>query len=131
MNPELNSNFTYQNFSKLESVIPIPDLLDIQLASFEDFLQEDVLPEKREIKGLEAVFKNMFPVEDTHRNYVLEYKHYYLGLPKYKVKECLERMGYDYYKDIVSIPAYRSDVLHQIDLVEDIAIAYGYENFNA
>ena len=91
MNSRLNSNFTYQNFSKLESVIPIPDLLDIQLASFEDFLQEDVLPEKRENKGLEAVFKNMFPVEDTHRNYVLEYKHYYLGLPKYTVKECLER----------------------------------------
>ena len=33
----------------------------------------------------------MFPVEDNHRNYVLEYKHYYLGLPKYTVKECLER----------------------------------------
>jgi len=91
LNSKLSSNVTYQNFSKLESVIPIPDLLDIQLASFEDFLQEDVLPEKREIKGLEAVFKNMFPVEDTHRNYVLEYKHYYLGLPKYTVKECLER----------------------------------------
>ena len=91
MNSKLSTNTTYQHFSKLESVIPIPDLLDIQLASFEDFLQEDVLPEKRENKGLEAVFKNMFPVEDTHRNYVLEYKHYYLGLPKYTVKECLER----------------------------------------
>ena len=81
LNSTLGKNTAYQNFSKLESVSPIPDLLDIQLASFEDFLQEDVLPEKREIKGLEAVFKNMFPVEDTHRNYVLEYKHYYLGLP--------------------------------------------------
>jgi len=91
LNSKLSTNTTYQNFSKLDSVIPIPDLLDIQLASFEDFLQEDVLPEKRENKGLEAVFKNMFPVEDTHRNYVLEYKHYYLGLPKYTVKECLER----------------------------------------
>ena len=91
MNSKLSTNITYQNFSKLDSIIPIPDLLDIQLASFEDFLQEDVLPEKRENKGLEAVFKNMFPVEDTHRNYVLEYKHYYLGLPKYTVKECLER----------------------------------------
>ena len=91
MNSGISNNTTYHNFSHLESVIPIPDLLDIQLASFEDFLQEDVLPEKRENKGLEAVFKNMFPVEDTHRNYVLEYKHYYLGLPKYTVKECLER----------------------------------------
>ncbi len=91
MNSKLSNDTLYQSFSKLESVIPIPDLLDIQLASFEGFLQEDVLPEKRENKGLEGVFKNMFPVEDTHRNYVLEYKHYYLGLPKYTVKECLER----------------------------------------
>ena len=83
--------FARHNFGRIETASPIPDLLAIQLASFEDFLQEDVLPEKRKNKGLEAVFKNMFPVEDNHRNYVLEYKHYYLGLPKYKVKECLER----------------------------------------
>jgi len=83
--------FARHNFGRIETASPIPDLLGIQLESFEDFLQEDVLPEKRKIKGLEAVFKNMFPVEDNHRNYVLEYKHYYLGLPKYTVKECLER----------------------------------------
>ena len=79
------------DFSKFQPLIPVPDLLDIQLASWENFLQEDVLPEKRENKGLEAVFKNMFPVEDTRNDYVLEYKHYYLGLPKYTEKECLER----------------------------------------
>ncbi len=85
------SSINRSNFSKIDTALSIPDLLDIQLASFEEFLQEDVLPEKRDNKGLEAVFRNMFPVEDTHRNYVLEYKHYFLGLPKYTVKECLER----------------------------------------
>ena len=84
-------DFAHHNFGSIVSASPIPDLLSIQLDSYEDFLQEDVLPEKRENKGLEAVFKAMFPVEDNHRNYVLEYKHYYLGLPKYTVKECLER----------------------------------------
>ena len=79
------------DFSKFQPKIPVPDLLAIQLASWESFLQEDVLPEKRENKGLEAVFKNMFPVEDARNDYVLEYKHYYLGLPKYTEKECLER----------------------------------------
>ena len=68
-------NGARHDFSKFQPKIPVPDLLDIQLASWENFLQEDVLPEKRQNKGLEAVFKNMFPVEDTHRNYVLEYKH--------------------------------------------------------
>ncbi len=85
------SSINRSSFSKIDTTLSIPDLLDIQLASFEEFLQEDVLPEKRENKGLEAVFRNMFPVEDTRRNYVLEYKHYFLGLPKYTVKECLER----------------------------------------
>ena len=84
-------DFAHHNFGSIVSSSPIPDLLSIQLDSYEDFLQEDVLPEKRENKGLESVFKTMFPVEDNHRNYVLEYKHYYLGLPKYTVKECLER----------------------------------------
>ena len=86
----LSSKSAY-NFSKLEEVVSIPDLLAIQVNSMEDFLQEEILPEKRENKGLEAVFKNMFPVEDTRNDYVLEYKHYYLGLPKYTEKECLER----------------------------------------
>jgi len=79
------------NFSRTGFVSDTPDLLDIQLQSYEEFLQENVLVEKRRPKGLEAVFKTMFPVEDSHKNYVLEYKHYYLGLPKYTVKECLER----------------------------------------
>ena len=84
-------NGARHDFSKFQPKIPIPDLLGIQLASWESFLQEDILPEKRENKGLEAVFKNMFPVEDARNDYILEYKHYYLGLPKYTEKECLER----------------------------------------
>lgn len=60
----------------------------------------------------------------------LEYVNKRLGLEltEKQAKELLERMGYDY-KEKVLIPAYRADVLHQCDLVEDIAIAYGYENF--
>ena len=85
------NNGERHDFSKFQPQMPVPDLLDIQLESWESFLQEDILPEKRESKGLEAVFKNMFPVEDTRNDYVLEYKHYYLGLPKYTEKECLER----------------------------------------
>ena len=84
-------NGVRHDFSKFHPKIPVPDLLAIQLESWESFLQEDILPEKRKNQGLEAVFKNMFPVEDTRNDYVLEYKHYYLGLPKYTEKECLER----------------------------------------
>ena len=65
------------DFSKINFSIPTPDLLDIQVASWKNFIQEDVLPEKRKNYGLEAVLRNTFPIEDNHKNYVLEYKNYY------------------------------------------------------
>ena len=52
-----------------------------------------------------------------------------LNLKENEIKELLERMGYAYKNKKVLIPAYRADVIHQVDLAEDIAIAYGFENF--
>ncbi len=52
-----------------------------------------------------------------------------LELKEKEAKELLEKQGFGYEKGIVSIPAYRADILHPVDLVEEIAIAYGYENF--
>jgi len=52
-----------------------------------------------------------------------------LELNEKQIKESLLKMGYDYKNKKVYIPAYRADILHQVDLIEDIAIAYGYENF--
>jgi len=44
------------------------------------------------------------------------------------IKNLLEKMGHNYKKAEVEIPAWRTDILHEVDLIEDIAIAYGYEN---
>lgn len=52
-----------------------------------------------------------------------------LDLKEKDMKELLERMNYGYEKGKALVPAYRADVMHQADLIEDIAIAYGYENF--
>ena len=52
-----------------------------------------------------------------------------LKLNDKEVKRLVERMGYDYNKGIVKVPSWRTDVLHEVDLIEDIAIAYGYDNF--
>ena len=52
-----------------------------------------------------------------------------LNLNEKEAIELLERMGYGYQKGDVLIPSYRADILHQVDIMEDIAIAYGYENF--
>lgn len=53
-----------------------------------------------------------------------------LELSEKEIKDYLEKMGYGYSNKKVLVPAYRADVLHQVDFVEDIAIAYGYENFD-
>jgi phenylalanyl-tRNA synthetase beta chain len=52
-----------------------------------------------------------------------------LNLTEKELKELIEKMGYNYNKGIVEIPPWRVDILHEVDLIEDVAIAYGYEKF--
>lgn len=79
------------SFSKLTSVIELPDLLDVQLRSFEDFLQSNVPPSQRENKGLQAVFNSVFPIVDSRENFLLEFIEYFIERPKTSVAECQER----------------------------------------
>ncbi|OPX34740.1 DNA-directed RNA polymerase subunit beta [candidate division KSB1 bacterium 4484_188] len=80
-----------ESFSKIPSIVEYPDLLDIQRISFEEFLQENVMPDQRAEQGLQAVFLSTFPIVDTRENFVLDYVEYYLDKPKYSVQECRER----------------------------------------
>ncbi len=82
---------TRTSFSKTSSFVDVPDLLSIQTKAYQQFLQEWVPLEARKSIGLEGVFQNVFPIEDSHRNYILEYKNYYLGRPKYTPDECMDR----------------------------------------
>jgi len=52
-----------------------------------------------------------------------------IKLSEKDVKKLLGKMGIDYEKGLAKIPAWRVDILHEVDLIEDIAIAYGYDNF--
>jgi DNA-directed RNA polymerase subunit beta len=79
------------SFSKIKSAIEAPDLLAVQLESFEDFLQANVPPDKRENKGLQSVFLLNFPVLDQRENYKLDFIEYYVEKPRYTIQECLER----------------------------------------
>lgn len=69
-------------------------------------------------------------LKPTEMKLDLNYVNKILGfnIEKEKVIKLLEKMGHGYSKGKVLIPCYRADILHQIDLIEDIAIAYGYEN---
>ncbi|THB76835.1 MAG: DNA-directed RNA polymerase subunit beta [Desulfobacteraceae bacterium] len=85
-----------KEFGGKQQIIDIPDLIGMQRNSFESFLQRDVPPEKREEKGLHAVFKSVFPIKDFTDTSSLEYVSYSFGETKHSVKECVSRgMTYD------------------------------------
>jgi DNA-directed RNA polymerase subunit beta len=71
--------------------VEIPNLLAMQVDSFNDFLQKDVHPQRREHKGLQAVFESIFPIEDTKGNFLLEFMEYNVLQEKYSIDECRER----------------------------------------
>ena len=79
------------NFEKIKSIEDLPNLLDLQIESFKDFLQEDTNPAGRELFGLHEAFSTIFPLQDTHENYTLEYNQYHIGKPRYTPRECADR----------------------------------------
>ena len=82
---------TRVNFASVKNPLPYPDFLEVQLKSFQDFLQLDTPPEKRNNEGLYKVFAENFPIADTRNNFVLEFLDYYIDPPRYTIEECLER----------------------------------------
>ncbi len=80
-----------QSFAKIGVSEVMPDLLAIQTHAFENFLQRKVPPQARKDVGLQAAFNNIFPIEDSHGNYKLEFKYYTLGEERYSISECIDR----------------------------------------
>jgi len=78
-------------FANIPEVMEIPNLLAVQLESYDQFLQRDVAVEKRKDQGLEAVFNSVFPIESPKGKYKLEYHGYIIGESKYSEEECKER----------------------------------------
>ena len=87
----LNNTNQRINFATIKNPYEFPDFLEIQLKSFQDFLQLDTPPEKRKKEGLYKVFMENFPITDTRNNFVLEFLDYYVDPPRYSIEECLER----------------------------------------
>ncbi len=78
------------DFSKYPVLIDLPNLLEMQRHSYEEFLQRDVPPEKRKPVGLQAVFLDTFPVESYNGKMVLEFVEYRFAEPRYTIKKCEE-----------------------------------------
>jgi DNA-directed RNA polymerase subunit beta len=86
-----------RTFGKVQDVAEIPDLVAIQRTSYERFLQKDVPPNRRKNIGLEALFKEIFPVESYVKSMRLEYLYYELERPHYTPIQCRQlRLTYGY-----------------------------------
>ena len=68
-----------EDFSKIKTAVPIPNLIEIQRESYNRFLQMDMLPEERESTGLQAVFRSVFPISDFRETAMLDFVEYQIG----------------------------------------------------
>lgn len=84
-----------KKFMQVKQNAVIPHLIQLQTDSYANFLQADVSPEKREAKGLQAAFLSVFPVEDTHQRYRVEFISYDISEPTYNDIEAM-REGHSY-----------------------------------
>ena len=83
------------SFGKIPEILDLPDLIEIQKSSYEEFLQRNTLPEERKDKGLHAIFNEIFPIFDFSETNQLQFVSYSLGSPKYDINECQSR-GFSY-----------------------------------
>jgi DNA-directed RNA polymerase subunit beta len=79
------------SFGTIKPVLEVPDLLEIQSGSFEEFIQVKSPPEKRDNKGLQSVFTSNFPIFDNKENYRLDFINYSIEKPRFTIEECMER----------------------------------------
>jgi DNA-directed RNA polymerase subunit beta len=79
------------SFHRREDILDLPNLIEIQIKSYNQFLQTEVPPEEREMTGLQEVFQEVFPIKSFDEKTVLEYLSYNLGVPKYLPEECIRR----------------------------------------
>ncbi|MBV9488094.1 MAG: DNA-directed RNA polymerase subunit beta [Verrucomicrobia bacterium] len=75
-------------FGKIKEAIEPPNLIEVQLNSYVEFLQKEVLPSKRKNVGLQAVFREVFPIQSYDDKVVLDFVSYDIGEPKMSALEC-------------------------------------------
>ncbi len=79
------------SFREREEIIDLPNLIEIQIKSYTQFLQSHLLPHERENIGLQEVFSEIFPIKSYDEKTILEFLSYNLGVPRYSPEECIRR----------------------------------------
>lgn len=80
-----------KSFARIPEIAPLPNLIELQTTSYNNFLQMDVPAEERASIGLQEVFKSVFPISDFSGKSQLEFYRYDYDAPKYDVDECKQR----------------------------------------
>src|SRR6218665_1989195 len=80
-----------KSYGVIPETVQMPNLIEVQRSSYEQFLQMHTPADKRDADGLEAVFKSVFPIKDFSDRAVLEYISYEFEAPKFDVQECMQR----------------------------------------
>src|SRR5678815_1849276 len=92
MTAQIAGNFRpRRNFGKIKKVVDIPNLIEIQRRSYDEFLQKESVIEDRKNVGLQAVFKSVFPIKDFNDTAELDFVGYSIGEPKFDIEECHQR----------------------------------------
>lgn len=79
------------SFVDKKEIIDLPNLIEVQIKSYNQFLQANKFPDERESIGLQEVFNEMFPIKSYDEKTILEFISYNLGVPKYPPEECIRR----------------------------------------
>ena len=80
-----------KSFGKIPENVTMPNLIEIQRSSYEQFLMMHTPASERKGEGLDAVFRSVFPIKDFNERSVLEYVSYEFEPPKFDVQECMQR----------------------------------------
>ncbi|MBL8659764.1 MAG: DNA-directed RNA polymerase subunit beta [Rhodospirillales bacterium] len=80
-----------KSFGRIAAAVPMPNLIEVQKSSYDQFLQRHVLADQRSSSGLQEVFKSVFPISDFSSRGTLEFVKYEFEEPKYDVEECQQR----------------------------------------
>ena len=80
-----------ESYSRIPEIMELPNLMELQRRSYDEFLQDGILPEDRKKVGLQAAFTSVFPIYDSNENSFLEFAGYSFGEPRYNVEDCQER----------------------------------------
>ena len=87
----VNSKKIRKSFGKIPIITSLPNLIEVQKRSFDNFLQLKTDLKNRKNHGLHAVFKSVFPINDYTERATVDYVSYDIGTPKYDVEECSQR----------------------------------------